>query len=166
MWGKFCRKFMLFWGGKFLGLKCGSVKIDNMRYAGARVLFKDKKTMLTWFQGIVWRMPSSAPSTSKLKKSTVGKSKAARSVRRGRQVTSTIVFTFELLNFPTILALLPSSSTTPLRFGLSIASNFTFIGDFWVERQTLAECALKQHLVVAVLPNFPTFYVSLSVAYK
>ena len=110
-------------------------------------------------------MPSSAPSTSKLKKSTVGKSKAARRVKRGRQSTSTTVFTFEPLkvkvkkkvkafeplNFPTILALFPSWFNIPLRFELSIASNFTFIGDFWVERQTFAECALKQHLLVVLV---------------
>ena len=96
-------------------------------------------------------------------------------MKRGRQSTLTTVFTFEPLkvkvkkkvkafeplkvkvktfeplNFPTILALFPSSFNIPLRFELSIASNFTFIGDFWVERQTFAECALKQHLLVVLV---------------
>ena len=35
------------------------------------------------------------------------------------------------------------SSSIPLMAGPSITSNFTFIGDFWVERHTLAECTLE-----------------------
>ena len=91
-------------------------------------------------------MPSSAPSTSKLKKSTVGKSKAARRVKIGRHCTSTTVLTGAFLNLlrPNDLALSPFSSSIPLIAGLSITSNFTLIGDFSVERHTLAECTLVQ----------------------
>ena len=45
------------------------------------------RILTTWCHGIVWRMPSTAPSTSKLKKSTVGESMAARRVKSGRHCT-------------------------------------------------------------------------------
>ena len=53
-----------------------------------------------------------------------------------------------LLNLLKILEILEILKI-PLIAGPSITSNFTFIGDFWVERHTLAECALEEHLLIS-----------------